>query len=278
MRIMEYSYEQTHKEVKAGCSGADCFQEKPENGAAIDSTQSPMRPNSGTKWNDVRAPWRAGEFYKSLPPEAMSEFESHAAPFFCEGTDVLFREEQQPSSVLFLLEGRVKLSMNSIDGRRLIMGIAGPGEILGLTSAVSGLPYEITAEAQFPCVITSLQRRSFLDFLLRYPVACQNVARQLSLDYKGTCEQLRTLGLASSAPAKLARLLLEWCAAGQQTEHGARIQCSLTHGEIGEYIGVSRETVTRTLHDFKNREMVEQRGATLIVLSLRALEIYAGAN
>jgi CRP/FNR family transcriptional regulator len=206
----------------------------------------------------------------------MSELESLGTQFCCEGATVLFAEEEQPCSILFLFEGRVKLSLNSIEGRRLILGFAGPGEILGLTSAISGCPYEITAEAQFPCRIMSLERQSFLDFLEHHPVACQNVARQLSLDYKRTCEQLRTLGLSSSAPAKLARLLLEWSAAGQQTARGTRIQCPLTHEEIGEYIGISRETVTRTLHDFKNREMVEQRGSTLVVLSVRALEIYAG--
>ena len=113
---------------------------------------------------------------------------------------------------MFLLEGRVKLSINSIDGRRLILGIAGPGEILGITSAISGCPYEITAEARFPCRIAALNRQSFLDFLLRYPLACQNVARQLSLQYKRACEQLRIVGLTSPAPAKLARLLLDWCA------------------------------------------------------------------
>ena len=53
---------------------------------------------------------------------------------------------------------------------------------------------------------------------------------------------------------------------------------SLTHGEIGQHIGVSRETVSRTLNDFKNRELVEQRGSTLLVSNLRALEICAGAS
>jgi CRP/FNR family transcriptional regulator, cyclic AMP receptor protein len=270
-------FEQTRDEGETSSPGADSLRDQSEISGAGDLRLASMRVNSGPKWNDARAPWRAGEFFKSLPPEGMSEFESLAAPFSCGGTRILFTEDDRPKSILFLLEGKVKLSINSIDGRRLIVGIAGPGEILGLTAAVTGSPYEITAETQFPCKITSLQRPGFLDFLVRYPVAYRNVARQLSLDYKRTCEQLRTLGLTSSAPAKLARLLLEWCAEGQRTERGTRIQCSLTHEEIGEYIGVSRETITRTLHDFRNRELVEQRGSTLVVPNLRALEVYAAA-
>ena len=64
--------------------------------------------------------------------------------------------------------------------RRLILSMVPPGEILGLNSVVSDFPYDITAEAQSPCMITQLQRQSFLDFLIRYPEACLNVARESS--------------------------------------------------------------------------------------------------
>ena len=219
---------------------------------------------------------RSGHFCKCLSPEAMNEFESLATQFPCEGNAILFAEEDQPGKVLILLKGRVRLSMNSSEGRRLTLGIAEPGDVLGLAAAISGCPYETTAETRFPCQIASLPRQAFLDFLLRYPVAGQNVSRQLSLDYRRACGHLRILGLKLTASEKLARLLLEWCAEGERTERGARIQCALTHEEIGEYICVARETVSRTLADLKNRELVEQRGSTLVISSLRALEVYAG--
>jgi CRP/FNR family transcriptional regulator len=208
----------------------------------------------------------------------MRKFETMGTVFCCPETTVLFTEEQQPSNVLFLLEGRVKLSMNSIGGRRLILGISRPGNILGLTSAVSGLPYEMTAEAQYPCRLRSLQRQSFLDFILRYWVAYQNVARELSLEYTQTHEQLRLVGLTSTASAKLARLLIEWCSSGHQTEHGIRIQCSLTQEEIGEHIGISRETTTRTLSEFKKHQLIEQSGSIFYVLDVTGLESCSGSD
>jgi CRP/FNR family transcriptional regulator len=158
----------------------------------------------------------------------------------------------------------------------LIFGIASPGETLGLASALSGSRYDITAETICPCRIASLYRDDFLEFLARYPAAYKNVARELCMDCARACEQVRALGLAASAPAKLARLLLEWCADGQKTADGTRLFCSLTHGEIGEYIGASRETVTRILSDFRFQELLESRGSTLIISNRRALEIYAG--
>jgi CRP/FNR family transcriptional regulator len=108
--------------------------------------------------------------------------------------------------------------MNSIEGRRLILGVAAPGDILGLAAVVSGLPYEITAEARFPCRIASFPRRSFLDFLCSYPVAWQNVGCQMGFDHNRACEQLRLLGFQLTAPTKLALLLLEWCGEGQRKD------------------------------------------------------------
>jgi CRP/FNR family transcriptional regulator len=135
----------------------------------------------------------------------------------------------------------------------------------------------MTAETQFSCTITSLPRQRFLNFLTRYPEACLNVARQLSLDHRRTCERLHLLGLTLSAPRKLARLLIEWCANGESCGgDDTRFRCSLTHEEIGEHIGASRETVTRALSDLKHQGLVDQHGSILIVTNRRILATFAG--
>lgn len=219
--------------------------------------------------------YQAGEFFKTLSVEALEDFESLAIRKTYAPREVLFEEKQNPSRIFVLLEGQVKLSMNSIDGRRLILRIAGPGELPGLTSVLSGREYETTAEALCPCKIASMRRQDFLEFLIRYPAAYASVARDLSQEYTRACEQLRTVGLAPSAPVKLARLLLELCAAAHPTERGTQFRLTLTHGEIGECIGASRETVTRTLSDFKNRHLLDFRGSTLLIRNQMALASYA---
>jgi CRP/FNR family cyclic AMP-dependent transcriptional regulator len=234
--------------------------------------------HDATERNEIRAGLRAGEFLRSLPPEALSDFESLECPIHHSGNAILFLEGETSTWVLVLLEGKVKLSLNSIDGKRLILRIAQPGEILALNSALSGCPYAITAETLHPCTIAALRRQDFLSFLLRHPIAYQGAARELSLDYTRACERLHTIGVQSSAQIKLARLLLEWCADGQQTGCGTRIKLSLTHKEIGEFIGCSRETVTRTLNDFKHQHLLDLQGATLLIPNRLALEIYADTD
>ncbi len=97
----------------------------------------------------------------------------------------------------------------------------------------------------------------------------------MSSQYRGACEQLRTVGLSASAQEKLARLLLTWTEGIQQTKEGTRIKLPLTHEEIAEFIGTTRETVTRTLSDFKVRHLVAIQGSTLMIPSRAALETFA---
>jgi CRP/FNR family transcriptional regulator len=61
----------------------------------------------------------------------------------------------------------------------------------------------------------------------------------------------------------------------QQTKEGIRIKVPLTHEEIAEFIGTTRETVTRTLSDFKVRHLVSIQGSTMMILSRAALETFA---
>lgn len=275
---MNQLYVEVSRETQACLPATANLQEESETGSGGDLSPVLNLASFRPKWNDAAAAWRAGEFYKLLPSEAIHEFESLAAPYHCAGGSVLLAEGEQPRMVLFLLEGRVKLSLNSINGRRLIVRIAESGDILGLAAVISGGLYEVTAEAQSPCRLTSLPRRAFLDFLVRYPVARQNVGVQLSRDYRGACEQLHNLGLKVTASSRLARLLLSWCADGSLTDRGMRFLCALTHEEIGECIGVARETISRTLTDFKRRKLVEQQGSSMYISNVRALKVYADRN
>ena len=235
-----------------------------------------MRIVSETALNHSRA--AAGPYSSIEPPsaEVQTEFDSLKRIFNCAELTVLFREDELPSSVFYLLEGRVKLSMNSSSGRRLILGIAQPGDTLGLAAAISGDRYDKTAETVSPSKLASIGRETFLELLEKYPAAYKNVVRELCRDRARAHEQLRTFGLATTAPAKLARLLLEWCDDGQKTKQGTRFSCAFTHGEIGEFIGASRETVTRIFSDFKCQDLLKSKGSTLIISNVKALELYAG--
>jgi CRP/FNR family cyclic AMP-dependent transcriptional regulator len=219
---------------------------------------------------------RAGEFFKKLSPAALRDLESMEFPTLYQPGMLLFSEKSMPTGIFIVVSGEVKLSINSSEGKRLILSIAKAGDVLGLSSVLSALPSEMTAEVLYPSRIAIIERDQFIAFMGRHPEVYQVVTQELSLQYKVACEQLRTVALSGSAPEKLARLLLEWSDNGQKTEGGTRFRFSLTHEEIGEFIGASRETVTRTLSTFKSRRLVAFHGSILEIPSRVALEHLAG--
>jgi CRP/FNR family transcriptional regulator len=219
---------------------------------------------------------RPGEFFKKLSAAALRDLESMEFPTLYQPGMQLFSEKSTPAGIFIVVSGEVKLSINSSEGKRLILSIAKAGEVLGLSSVLSGLPSEMTAEVLYPARIAVIERDQFIGFMSCHPEVYQVVTKELSLQYKVACEQLRTVALSSSAPEKLARLLLDWSENGQKTEAGTRVRFSLTHEEIGEFIGASRETVTRTLSSFKSRRLVAFHGSILTIPSKGALQSLAG--
>jgi CRP/FNR family transcriptional regulator len=216
------------------------------------------------------------EFFSKLSAEALKDLLSLEHPTSYPASMILFSEKETTQGAFVVLQGEVKLSINSSDGRRLILRIAKKGDILGLDSVISGEPSEMTAETLYPCRIAVISRHNFLGFMVRHPQAYRIVTEELGRQIGMACAQLRSVALSSSAPEKLARLLLDFSRDGQTTATGVRIRFSLTHEEIGEFIGASRETVTRTLSIFKTRRLVDFRGSTLTIPNKTALASYAG--
>ncbi|HXT26585.1 MAG TPA: Crp/Fnr family transcriptional regulator [Candidatus Eisenbacteria bacterium] len=220
---------------------------------------------------------RVKGFFCQLSPPALADFNKTKSPATYPAGAVLFLEKQDSRGVFVLCEGQVKLSISSRGGKTLILRIAKPGEILGLMATMSDSPYEVTAETLHPCQVAFVRRDDFLQFVGKYPEVYQNVVRQLTTLYSGACEQLRTVGLSSSAPEKLARLLLEWSPEVKDSKQDAPIKLPLTHEEIAAFIGTTRETVTRTLSEFKSRHLVALQGSTLMISNRPALVTISGA-
>lgn len=185
---------------------------------------------------------------------------------------VLFIEGQRACGVFMLCSGRVKLSINSDHGRSIIVGIAEPGEVAGLSATISGSRYEVTAETLEPLRANFVPREAFLRFLRNHGEAALRVAEILTRTYQSTLTEVRYLGLSSSSTEKLACFLLDLpIAAGHNNGH-ARATLTLTHQEIGEMIGASRETVSRTFAYFKRGGLIEVHGSSLIFTDRASLE------
>jgi CRP/FNR family cyclic AMP-dependent transcriptional regulator len=185
---------------------------------------------------------------------------------------MLFIEGQQPRGVFVLCAGKAKLFTSSSDGKTIITKISEAGDVLGLNATISNRPYEVTAEMMEPGQANFIAREAFLQFLREHGEVALRVAEQLSLNYYTAYEEIRTLGLTSSPSEKFAKLLLSWSPIAGNTTEPSHVKMTLTHEEIAEMIGTTRETVSRLFSDFKKKQLLQTKGSTLIIRNKPALE------
>jgi len=185
---------------------------------------------------------------------------------------VLFVESQPSSGVFFVSRGRVKLSVCARDGKTLILRVAQAGEALGIGAAVCGRAYEARAETLEPCEISFIRPRDLLRLMGQYNEFAMRMTEHLSEEYNSTCRELRNLILSESASERLAKLLVGWLDNHGETRPHGCMKLTLTHEEIAQMIGTSRETVTRLLTEFRKKQLVERHGSTLVVRNRGALE------
>jgi cAMP-binding proteins - catabolite gene activator and regulatory subunit of cAMP-dependent protein kinases len=185
---------------------------------------------------------------------------------------LLFVEGEQPRGVFILCSGRAKLTATSSEGRTLIVKIAAPGEILGVSASILGRPYEVSGETLEPSQVNFIRREDFLHLLSAYSDICLHTAQQLSEKYEAAQREIRSLGLSQTTGEKLARLILSWSEKGEVTAQGTRLQVLLTHEEIAQMIGTTRETVTRLLSDFKRKKLINVKGSSFFVLQKELMQ------
>jgi len=185
---------------------------------------------------------------------------------------VLFAEGQMPRGVFIVRRGRVKLSICGSDGRTLILRIVEAGGALGVAAVVAGYKYEATAETQEPCEISFLRQNDLLRLMRQHGELALWVTQHISQDYASTCREIRDLILSDSASEKLARLLVGWLYQNCEARNPSQMKLALTHEEIGQMIGTSRETVSRLFAGFKKQRLIQQSGSTLVIPSRVALE------
>ena len=188
---------------------------------------------------------------------------------------ILFVEGQTPRGIFILCSGKVKLSTTSKEGKVLILKQAEAGEALGLSATISGMNYEMTAEPCTPCQLNFINRTNLMNLLQCESEVGVHAAQWLSRDFQAAYRDIHDLVLARSSAGKLAKLLLSCAPAGVQESAEFRLRSTMTHEEMAQRIGSSRETVTLLLSDLKKKRLIRLEGATLVIRDRPALEALA---
>jgi CRP/FNR family transcriptional regulator len=162
--------------------------------------------------------------------------------------------ETDPSTHLFALRtGHVKLTSSLADGREQIIRLAVPGQLLGL-GTVNGDAYPYTARALTSVTVCRLTRKDMLRVLAENPPVSLRVIDHLNGELEQAQAMIRDLGL-KSANEKVASFIVSLIPARGPTPE--KLVMPLSRQEIAEMLGLTVETVSRVMAQFKREDLIQ---------------------
>lgn len=212
----------------------------------------------------LSCPVREDSLFCDLKSDALHALNAIRRPSVFPKGALLFVEGQPCAGLFVICAGKAKLTASSLQGRSVIVRVAGAGEILGLSAVMSETPYEVSAETLQPTEVNFLPQEEFLRFLRHYGEVSVRMAQYLSQELQRAYHQMARIALAPTAKAKLAGLLLDWARSENSSRaDSASFHLWLTHEEIGQLIGTSRETVTRLLNQLRRHGLIKTNGSVV---------------
>lgn len=201
-----------------------------------------------------------------MPPESRVELIAISRPIEYAAGEAIQRQGDASHSVHVLRYGHAKVFTSSRDGKALFVKITSAGEIMGLGPVVRHKPYETTSEAYGPCIVDAILDTDFVAFLSRHSNACWRVLQMLAEENQQLLVNARRVALSATVAGNVARLLLDWEMSVVPIHGTKHFNMVLTHQEIAEMVGTTRETVTRTIGRFRREGWIRVHGASVQIL------------
>lgn len=208
--------------------------------------------------------------------EALERLDTISMQLALPGRAMVIKEGQVADSVYLVCDGQLKLYTISREGRVMIVRLARPGDLLGLSAVLDGSEYEVSAETLAPTILKRILRSDFTEFLHTYPEVGRHTSEVLAKEYRDIFQDARRLALSGSASGRVARLLLDWSSALGNGRPELRFTMLLTHEEMAYMAGTSRETVTRLLNRYERGKLIAREGSSIVILNPDRLDSFAG--
>lgn len=214
------------------------------------------------------------EALAALPPSEQEQLHQMGRRAAFTAGQVLIRQGATGRTVQLLLAGRVKISVVTRDGSRVLLALRGPGDTIGELSAIDGQPRSATVEAMDAVEALVLSAERFLGFLVERPSLLLALARKLSTRLRES--DVRRIEMATATiDVRLARQLLHLLAThgrpASPDERDEALQLRLSQEDLAGSIGAARETVSLALGRLREAGALETRRGSVIVHDIAVL-------
>lgn len=189
---------------------------------------------------------------------------------------VLFYEGHAPFGVHCVYSGRIKLYKQGRRGDSQVIRILGKGEVIGFRALVSGEPYAASAEAIEPAVTCFISRETLFDVIRESPELAMALMAKLARELRVSEEQAIELS-QEAVPRRTAGLLM-WLLEAETPANRSKnlIALPLQRNEMAQMIGTTPETLSRVLHDFERRGLIELTRSRITLKNPAGLDRLAG--
>ena len=183
----------------------------------------------------------------------------------------IFAQGDDSRSVMAVAQGYVKLSAVTLNGREVVLDLAGPGSVFGELAVLNGWPRAAAATALADCVLLSIDGGAFSRALGREPVAMMELIRLLSRRLRKTTEQMTDV-IDMPAAVRIAKALLQLAALhSRPVGGGLQIELALSQRELGGMTGSIREIINRHLGNWRDAGWLRLSDRSIILTDVQAL-------
>jgi len=179
--------------------------------------------------------------------------------------NVLFYQGEQGSTLYLIIKGKVKVVLIGDSGKELVLAILKKGDFLGEMSIIEDEVRSATAIALEPTVFLTIDKENFLSFLTKNPKAMLGVLKELSKRLRNADEKIGELAFQNVYERVISYLNALAKTRGVKEKEGMFISELPTKREIADFIGSTRESVSRVLNDLHRKGLISLYRKSVII-------------
>lgn len=183
----------------------------------------------------------------------------------------LLRPEESPHGIFILKKGYVKLFASSQDGEELTLVIYKPDDFFPMLWAFTETPSKYYAEAMTTTEVKRVPREAFLQFVKTHPDVLVELTTRILTRLGGLLERMEYLVFGSAKNRVASILLILSERFGKKLDGTVMIDCSITHKDISNLVGITRETTSSIMSNFLKRGYLVYKGRHIVIKNRQGL-------
>jgi len=188
--------------------------------------------------------------------------------------EIIILQDTSVEGLYILVSGRLRINRSSEDGRVKVLAILSPGDIIGEMSLLDDESASATVETMEDSRLILIRKEDFQAMLLRYPLVTIEIARILGRRLRSADKEIEELAFYSVKNRLIEALIDLANRHSERTSSGIRVSLRITHQDLADMVGSSRETITRIMNLLERDQLIVNEGGYIVIKDINRLKTY----